>query len=221
MDRSEYLERWSRLHGGARQAGLVGWWLGISHRVAVPLVRLGAGPDVVTVAGLLVALAVAAPAVAGGRWALLAAALVVASALLDTLDGAVAVMTGRTTRWGFVLDSACDRVADAAYVVALVLVGGPGWLGAAGAGLALLHEYVRARAAAAGMTEIGVVTVSERPTRVVVTAAFLLGAGLYPSAAGLWAAAGTAAWTTLGLVGLVQLAVVVHRRLAGAPPLPS
>ncbi len=167
-----------------------------------------------TVLGLLAAASVTVPAALGGRWALLAAAVVAVSGLLDNLDGAVAVMTGRTTRRGFVLDSVCDRLADVAYVVALVLLGAPGWLAALGAGLALLHEYLRARAAVAGMPEIGVVTVSERPTRVIVTVMFLLGAGLYPGAAVAWATAGAAAWATLGAVGFAQLAAVVSRRLA-------
>jgi CDP-diacylglycerol--glycerol-3-phosphate 3-phosphatidyltransferase len=86
----------------------------------------------------------------------------------------------------------------------------------AGAALAWLHEYVRARAAVAGMPEIGVVTVSERPTRVIMTAMFLLGAGIYPSAATRWAGAGAAAWTVVGVAGLIQLLLVVHRRLADA-----
>jgi len=211
--RESYLAQWSQLHGGAAATGLVGWWLRLSYTVAVPLVRLRASPDAVTVAGLLVALAVLAPARAGGRWALAGVVLVAASGLLDNLDGAVAVLTGRTTRWGFVLDSACDRLADAAYAASLWLLGAPAGLCVAGAGLAWLHEYVRARAAVAGMPEIGVVTVSERPTRVIITAAFLLGAGLYPAAATGWAGGGAMALAVVGLVGLVQLVRVVRTRL--------
>ncbi|MGZ4626332.1 MAG: CDP-alcohol phosphatidyltransferase family protein [Kineosporiaceae bacterium] len=193
--------------------GLVGWWLRLAYRAAVPLVRVGAGADAVTVGGLLVAAAALVPAGSGGRWPVLAAALVVLSGLLDSLDGAVAVLTGRTTRWGFVLDSVCDRIADACFAGALLLAGAPAGLAAAGAAAAWLHEYLRARAAVAGMPEIGVVTVSERPTRVIVTATFLLGAGLYPSASVTWATAGAAALTALGVAGLGQLLVVVHRRL--------
>ena len=212
--REEYLARWSRLHGGASTTGLVGWWLGIAHAAARPLVRVGVGPWPVTAAGVFLAGAACWPASAGSRWPLLAALLVAASGVLDNLDGAVAVLSERTSRWGFVLDSACDRLADAAYCLALLLVGAPAWAAASGAGLALLHEYVRARAAVAGMPEIGVVTVSERPTRVIVTVMFLVGAGLYPGAAHNWAAAGAAAWIVLGAAGLVQLLLVVHRRLA-------
>jgi CDP-diacylglycerol--glycerol-3-phosphate 3-phosphatidyltransferase len=151
----------------------------------------------------------------GGRWPIAAAVLLIVSGLVDNLDGAVAVMTGRTTRWGYVLDSAVDRISDAAYVVAFWALGAPGWLCALAAFLMLLQEYIRARAGAAGMNEVGVVTVWERPTRVIATAAFLLGAGLYPGAAEAWAAVAAWFWTAAGLVGLVQLTVVVRRRLAG------
>jgi phosphatidylglycerophosphate synthase len=193
----------------------VGWWLRFTYRLAVPLVRLRVGPDAVTVLGLLVAVAALLPASRGGRWPLLAVLLVVVSGVLDNIDGAVAVLGGRTTRWGFVLDSLCDRISDAAYAAALALAGGSWGLAVTGAALAWLQEYVRARAAVAGMPEIGVVNVSERPTRVIVTAMFLLGAGLYPASASRWALAGTAAWVTLGAVGLVQVLIVVRRRLRG------
>lgn len=217
MEREEFLRRWSAAHGGAGTGGLVGIWLTLAHALARPLARAGAGPNAVTVLGLLVALSALAPASAGGRWAVLGFALVVLSGLLDNLDGAVALLTGRATRWGAVLDAVCDRVADAGYVVAFWLLGAPGWLAVLAGGLTGLQEYLRARATAAGMAEVGVVTVSERPTRVIVTAMFLLAAGVYPDAAGTWAGLGAGVWAGLGAVGLVQLAVTVHRRLADPP----
>jgi CDP-diacylglycerol--glycerol-3-phosphate 3-phosphatidyltransferase len=212
-DRAEYRRRWAELHGGASTAGTVGAWLDLVHALAPAAVRLRLAPDVLSVLGVLVSLSALAPAAAGGRWVLAAALLVVLGGVLDGLDGAVAVLTGRATRWGFVLDSLCDRVSDTGYVVALWLLGAPGWACWTGGGLALLHEYVRARAAAGGMAGIGVVTLSERPTRVIVTAACLLGAGLFPGAADAWANVGAAAWVALGVTGLAQLLVAVRRRL--------
>lgn len=185
----------------------------MTYTLGRPLARAGVPPDAVTAAGAVLAALVLPPAAAGGRWLLPAVAVVVLSAVLDGLDGTVAILSGRTTRWGYVLDSACDRLADACYLAALWLAGAPGPLCAAAGVAVLLLEYVRARAAAAGMAEVGVVTVAERPTRVIVTATFLLGAGLYPSAAGPWSAAGAAATLTLGVVGLAQLIRVVRRRL--------
>jgi CDP-diacylglycerol--glycerol-3-phosphate 3-phosphatidyltransferase len=217
-DREEYLREWSRLHGGAGTGGLVGWWVGGAHRLARPLARLGAGPDAVTLLGLLIALAVPVAVGLGGDGPaagrlLAASGLAAASGVLDSLDGAVAVLTGRASRRGFVLDSVCDRIADGAYCAALWLAGAPGPLAVAAAAVAWLHEYTRARAAAAGMPEIGVVTVAERPTRVIVTVMFLLGAGLSAGASAAWATAGAAAWVVAGTVGAVQLAVTVARRL--------
>lgn len=214
--RAEYLQRWSALHGGYDPRGS-GWaygWLSIAYVVARPLARRSVPPDLLTGAGVLVSLAVVALTSLGGRWVIAAAAVVVVSALFDSLDGSVAVMTDRTSRWGYVLDSVVDRVSDGLYVLALWIVGAPGWLCVAAASLSTLQEYARARASGAGLGDIAVVTVWERPTRVVVTALFLLGAGIYTTAAETWATAGAAAWATLGVVGLVQLLVVVRRRLS-------
>jgi hypothetical protein len=61
------------------------------------------------------------------------------------------------------------------------------------------------------------VTVWERPTRVIVTAASLLACALYQGRGDgpFWATAGAWAWVGLGVVGTVQLGVVVRRRLRG------
>jgi phosphatidylglycerophosphate synthase len=211
--RDSYLQQWAELHGGYDPRGntLVRWWLSLTYDVARLPARAGVSPDVLTVVGVLVSIGAAAVASPGDRWLLVAALAVVVSGLLDNVDGAVAVLTGRSTRWGFVLDSAADRVSDLAYVAALWLAGAPAGICVAGGALMFLQEYVRARAGAAGMSEVGVVSVWERPTRVIVTAAFLLCAGLFLD--DLWATLGAALWVVLGVVGLGQLLVVVRRRL--------
>jgi phosphatidylglycerophosphate synthase len=211
--RDSYLQQWSELHGGydPRSNTLVRWWLSLTYDVARLPVRARVSPDAITFLAVLVSLAAAAVAWLDGRWLILAAGVVVLSGLLDNLDGAVAVLTGRSTRWGAVLDSAADRVSDLAYLAALWLAGATAEVCVVGGALMLLQEYVRARAGAAGMSEVGVVTVWERPTRVIVTAAFLLSAGLLGDDA--WAEIGAAVWVGLGAVGLVQLLVVVRRRL--------
>jgi len=212
MDRAAYLDQWSVLHGGARPVGVVGGWLRVVHAVASPLARLRVPPDVVTLLGL--AVAGAAPVLASqGRGGLVAASLVVfLSGLVDSLDGAVAVMTGRVTRWGAVLDGLVDRLSDAVLVAALWVAGAPAAACVAGAAVAWLHEYLRARAGAAGMPDVGVLTVAERPTRVIMVGMFLLAAAARPAepwpAIGAWALAG------VGVVGLGQLLVVVRRRLS-------
>src|SRR4051812_50193353 len=99
MSRQEYLARWSALHGGATTGGLVGWWLGISHTVARPLVRSGVGPWPVTAAGVAVAVATVWPAGARGRWPLPAGPPVRAARPPAHPDGAGGA-TGRRPRRG-------------------------------------------------------------------------------------------------------------------------
>ncbi len=225
-DRDTYLARWSVLHGGydPRSSRFVSGWLGLAYVGARPLAARGLGPDAVTLAGVVVAAGVlgvtwAGVTWAGGGWVAAAGGLAVIAGLVDSMDGAVAVLTGRDTRTGFVLDSMADRVGDVLFLAALWRLGAPVGLVVAGGLATFLQEYLRARAAAAGMDDVGVVTVAERPTRVIVTAV-TLGAGGLAAMAGLpghgvrlLASAGGVAWAVLGAVGLVQLAVVVRCRL--------
>jgi CDP-diacylglycerol--glycerol-3-phosphate 3-phosphatidyltransferase len=215
MDRATYLQQWSVLHGGARPTGVVGGWLRLVHAVARPLVALRVPPDAVTLLGLLIACT--APLLAAqGRAGEVGAAVVIAlSGLFDSLDGAVAVMTGRTSRWGAVLDAVTDRVSDAVFVATLWVAGAPAPVCVAAVALCWLQEYARARAGGAGMTEVGVLTVNERPTRVIVVAMSLLAGAARPEDAPGWPTLGAWALVGLGVIGLAQLLVVVRRTLGG------
>jgi phosphatidylglycerophosphate synthase len=219
-DLAGYLARWAPLHGNYQPAptSVAGRWLTLAYRVARPLAARGVSPDALTAWGVLASVAVAVVAAPGGRWPLAAVGIVVAAGLLDNLDGAVAILSGRTTRWGFVLDSLADRLSDTAYLLPLWFLGAPGPVCLTGGMLMGLQEYARARAGNAGMGEIGVVTVWERPTRVILTAGLLLGSGLLVARADLIATLGAVAWIVLGTVGLTQLLTVVHQRLTA--PLP-
>lgn len=214
-----YFGLWSPLHGGYDPRGnaWVRGWLRLSLRGGRPLARAGVQPDVLTYAGAWVAVAVLAVAGQGGHWPALAGALVIVSGLLDTLDGCVAVLTGRATRWGYVLDSAVDRVGDVLYVAALVAAGGHVVPAGVAAAAFLELEYVRARARNAGGDEVGVVTVGERPVRVAMAAGGLLCAGVAPSWSRPLATTALAVLAVLSVVGLVQLLVVTRRRLVRGP----
>ena len=215
LTRDEYFDTWAGLHGGhdPRSSWLTSTWLGATYQVARPLAAMRVPPDLITLSAAVVSGGAVGAAVAGERWVLLAAVLVAVSGGLDNVDGAVAVVSRRTTRWGYVLDSVVDRVCDGLYLVALWVVGAPGWLCVVAGALMGLQEYTRARAGQAGMREIGVVSIWERPTRVIVTAMFLLGAGIYVADAAGWATAGVITWTALGAVGLAQVVLAVRRRL--------
>jgi CDP-diacylglycerol--glycerol-3-phosphate 3-phosphatidyltransferase len=215
VDRASYLQRWSTLHGGATPTGVVGGWLALVHAVATPFVRLRVPPDVVTLLGLAVAALVPLLAGRGSAGQLAAALVVVASGLADSLDGAVAVMTDRVTRWGALLDALVDRIADAVLAAALWVLGAPAWLVAVGVATGWLHEYVRARAGGLGMAGVGVITVGERPTRIIVVVMTLLAAAARPEAEP-WGTIGAGLLLGVGLVALLQLLVVVRRDLRRA-----
>ncbi len=211
----DFLSRWSRLHGGydAGSSRLVSAWLGLTYRLAAPVARRGVSPDTLSYGGLAPAVGSVAAAAFGGRWVVLAAALIVLTGVLDALDGAVAVLSGRVTAWGAVLDSVVDRCGDVLFLLALFVAGAPGRLCMAAGALTFLLEYARARAGSAGMREIGVVTVWERPARVVLVAMFLAAAGLLPSYGELFLAVGCGVAVVLGVVAIGQLLVVVRRAL--------
>ncbi|MCW2742040.1 MAG: pgsA [Blastococcus sp.] len=215
LSREEYLAAWSRWHGGTgTESRLVRGWLTTAYTLARPLA--GLPPVVATAAGLLVAVAAVAPAAAGGAWLIAAGALVGLSGLLDSLDGALAIGTGRASRRGFVLDSAVDRLAEVAYAAALWTAGAPGWLAVAFGALCWLPDYLRARAGQAGARETGALSVWERPSRVVMTGMTLSGAGVVAGGGGAVpvVVAGTAGGVLLGVVAVAQLGVSLRRMLA-------
>jgi CDP-diacylglycerol--glycerol-3-phosphate 3-phosphatidyltransferase len=215
LGRDEYLAAWSRWHGGTgTESALVRGWLSVAWALARPLA--GLPPIAATALGLLVAVSAVLPARAGSSWLLLAGVLVGLSGLLDSLDGALAIGTGRASRRGFVLDSVVDRLTEVAYAGALWAAGAPGWLAVAFGALCWLPDYLRARAGQAGVRETGAISVWERPTRVLMTGLTLVGAGVV---AGLGlddqvVTAGAAVGALLGGVGVVQLGVWLRRALA-------
>jgi phosphatidylglycerophosphate synthase len=215
-----YAVEWARLHGGfdPRRAGpAVRRWLRSAYAMGSALARVGVPPAAVTGAGVLLSASV--PVLAGqstGRL-VLAAVFVLLSAVADSVDGAVAVISGRTSRLGYLYDSLADRVSEACWLVAFWVVGAAAPLVVLVGAVCWLHEYVRARAAAAGMREIGVVTVGERPTRVVLAVAGLLLAGAgglvqHDLPAGVITVV-SAIWLTLAVFGLAQLLAAVSRAL--------
>ena len=212
MDGDAHVRDWAALHATEPPAGFVGGWLKAAAAVARPLARAGVSPNMVTVAALVMAVA-AVPLAAVDGWVGPAAAClaVTLSGLLDSLDGAVAVQAGRTTKVGFLLDSALDRIADAAFPAALAIAAGAGaWLAVAATATCWWLEYVRARGTLAGVTGKALITPGERPTRIILTAVGL----------GLPMLAIAALWAHVVIVGgsAVLLFVDSLRRLGGAEP---
>ena len=214
LSRDEYLAAWSRWHGGTgTESTLVRGWLSLAWTLARPIA--GLPPIVATGLGLAVAAVAVLPAGASGSWLLLAGVLVGLSGLLDSLDGALAIGTGRASRRGFVLDSVVDRLTEVAFAAALWVAGAPGWLAVTFGALCWLPDYLRARAGQAGVRETGAISVWERPTRVAMTGCTLVGAGVLADYSEEIVTAGAAVGVLLGGVGVVQLGVWLRRALTG------
>lgn len=94
--------------------------------------------------------------------------LILLSGFIDALDGAVARALGKTTPFGGVLDSICDRYSDAILLIGIILGGwvDPFWGILAIVG-SILVSYARARAEAAGVEQLGV-GIAERPERLII-----------------------------------------------------
>ena len=238
MSFAAYQAGWREAHLLGEDANpggrLAAAYLLLPYLAGAPLARAGVDPNLVTLAALWVALAAGWTATLGPGWTAAAGTLTLAAGVADSVDGAVAVLQGRTSAFGFVWDSTADRLADLAVIagpVALVASeAGPGWgaaavaTGTAAAGLLLLLEYIRARAQAGQVPAAwSLVTPGERPTRVIVLGltglavgvAQLGGDGLAGAAldAGYPLALGVLALLEAG--GCVQLLLAVRR--AGEP----
>jgi phosphatidylglycerophosphate synthase len=220
VDWNGYAARWKALHGGydPTTAGPpVRIWLKLAYRIARALARLGVSPALVTLVGLATCLSVPVVASRPGTLAVLSGPLVLVAGLLDSLDGALAVVTRRVTRFGYVYDSLVARLGEACWLLGFRVLGVPGWLVALTGCLVFLHEYLRARAVSAGLSGLGMVTVAERPTRVLLCAVGLSMAGACALISSTLATgAGTllvAIWLLLGLGGFLQLFAAVRRGL--------
>lgn len=159
----------------AFEHGAVGRFLsGLVLASAPFLRRLGLRPNMLTFASLVPAVASGIAAATGAFY--VAAACLLLSAACDLFDGPLARATGTTSRFGALLDSTIDRLADAAPLLGLtVFYAALGWIAVVPA-LAILGgytvSYVRARAEG---LEIKLPPLwMRRPERIALTAVALL-----------------------------------------------
>ncbi len=145
---------------------------GYLETIVRPLARLGVTPNTITFLGLLISLVGAYIFYTGDQfWA--AVALLFGS-LIDALDGTLARMTGKTSRFGAFLDSTLDRISDGAVLFGIALGGLVDWrvifLTFMGAYL-VSYERCRAELAGSGKLAIGI---AERAERLLILIAFAL-----------------------------------------------
>jgi len=179
-----------------------------AHRLSQPVVRLlartGVTPNALTWLGLL--LSVGAAALIALRQPFAAGFIVLVSGLFDMLDGALARFTGKSTRFGAILDSTLDRLGEVAILLGLLILfvrdlATPGII-IAGVTLsgALMVSYLRARAEAAGL--IGETGLFTRTERVIILSLGLLLSGI-----------NYALITSLGIIAFFSYLTVIQRLL--------
>lgn len=153
------------------------------------------------------------------EWWLLAGIIATAGAAFDMFDGAVARVTGTTSKLGAFLDSTFDRWGEA--VVYLGIVVGCSragfetgvWLATAAMGSAFMVSYARARAESLGFAPgkgMAAVGLAPREVRVVILGVGLVGAGLTGGVT-----AGATGQTILGgalaLIAILATVTVIQR----------
>jgi CDP-diacylglycerol--glycerol-3-phosphate 3-phosphatidyltransferase len=178
------------------------------------LTRAGVTPDAITVLGTAGVIAGSVAFAARGQ--LVAATIVITfCALLDVLDGAMARARGYGTRFGALLDSTMDRIADGAIFGALAW-----WMATSGQrALAVVTlvclvggqvvSYVKARAEGLGFScDVGI---AERAERLI-----LVGVGGLLTGFGLDWGLGAIMWllAILTIVTIVQRIIHVRRQEA-------
>jgi CDP-diacylglycerol--glycerol-3-phosphate 3-phosphatidyltransferase len=138
----------------------------VMEKVAYPLVSAGVSPNHITVAGMLLSLAAGVLFATGAIfWG---GMLLWASALMDPIDGTVARLSGKVSRFGALLDSTLDRYSEffvffglmfyfrggrMLFVVMLALMG------------SIMVSYVKARAESLGQKEFR--GLMQRPERII------------------------------------------------------
>ena len=188
-------DEWSALHSGVEIKGFVKYWILISKYLAKPFIWLRISPNQISVLSIFFSVPfIFYPY----SWWIVLIALV-----LDGIDGRVAIATKKATKYGAVVDSISDRIIELIWGLGLFMLGlnlipiflfiGMGWI----------QEYIRARAGGLGYKGIGVVTISERPTRAIfISLISLLGTW---STLILWIA------FIVQLIGLITLIIVLEK----------
>ncbi len=192
-----FLNTWSELHGGVPIKGFVKLWLSFSYRVAKLFDRLRIKPNTVTSLGLIASILTW---IFAKHWS--ASLFLLLSIFFDGFDGSLAIVQGVQSKVGAVIDSVVDRASEVFWALALFEVGAPWGVIFIALILAGTQEYLRARAGGLGLSEIGVVSIGERPVRAIFAIIALITFQVKPNLV----QAIVIAWLVIQLISLLQVA---------------
>jgi archaetidylinositol phosphate synthase len=204
VNKSEFLSTWSKIHGDAQVTGIVKGWLNISYLIAKLLAKIRISPNGLTIFGLVFGVLLYL-----NSQSIWAPILLVLSLICDGLDGSLAIITGKSSKWGAILDSFIDRLTEVFWVLALYSLGINLNLLIAVFILSTVQEYLRARAGGVGVVEVGVVTYAERPVRAsfvfIALIAFNLDLNILDQIIGIW--------LLLQIISLIKISRFVFLKL--------
>ena len=204
MNKSEFLSTWSKIHGDAQVTGIVKGWLNISYLITKLLAKIRISPNGLTIFGLVFGVLLYL-----NSQSIWAPILLVLSLICDGLDGSLAIITEKSSKWGAILDSVIDRLTEVFWVLALYSLGIDLNLLIAVLILSTVQEYLRARAGGVGVVEVGVVTYAERPVRAsfvfIALIAFNLDLNILDQIIGIW--------LLLQIISLIKISRFVFLKL--------
>jgi len=179
----------------------------LGEALARPFLRLGFSPNALTLLGLGLGLG-ACLLFVWNRNSVLFGTLILCLGFFDFLDGSLARLAGRVTKFGGYLDAVCDRIFELAAALAAAYVSGHWVLLFLLLGGSMLISYTKARAA----LEIPISNTEwpdlmERMERGVFFVAGLILWGIFP---GRFAGQDLFFWTLVGL-NLAVFATVMQR----------
>jgi CDP-diacylglycerol--glycerol-3-phosphate 3-phosphatidyltransferase len=203
MTFDEYLVTWAQLHGTQQPSGIVRAWLRISFLLSTPLTRIS--PNVITGFGPVLMVVAIYFAGSTNRNYFLASVIVLKVGLVDSFDGIVAVRTSKTSSWGAFLDGIVDRLIDVGIGVLLIVLGAPVELAVLAFAIAMIHEYMRAKASGIGFRGVGIITPAEKPTRIAIGVMFLFACGLLPERTSQLATIASQIWLIVGVFSFAML----------------
>lgn len=134
--------------------------------LGVKLYKLGLTPNIITLLGLTISMV--CPIAAFFKRLDFVLTLMTVSSFIDILDGALARVSGKITKFGSVLDSFSDRVSEFMFLYSLALLGVPTVLTLPVLAISFLISYLRALGEKYGLKieGVGILERGERLTLV-------------------------------------------------------
>lgn len=200
----------------------------VTNRIFTPaargLLKLGLTPDAVTLIGTAGVVAGALAFYPRGEF-FVGTLVITAFVFADNIDGVMARLQGRTSKWGAFLDSVLDRFGDAAIFIGLAMYfAGIGdnlrlaALSLACLALGSIVPYAKARAESQGYTaDVGIAERADRLVAILVTVGLvgLFDLPIVVVEVVLWLLALASGWT------VVQRIREVHRQARPSPAQPA